>query len=248
LADSKLGSPVKLRKEGKNLSNEERRLKEKQEQGRNVRIDTILLILAVGMVFASITSATAGHENATQRIVDRAQVTLNDFIRNPKNVRLRANLDHAKGVLIFPEVLQGGFIIGGAGGTGVFLLRDEKTVNWSHPLFFTIGTISLGFQIGGQASAVVILAMNQEAVDSLVLACYTVGGNASIALGPVGAGVERSRSLPDVTGKFISFAKSKGLYAGLDLTGSAISERNSLETAYYGKSVTLEDTIMESPF
>ncbi len=219
-------------------------MKEKQEQGRNGRIDTILVILAVGMVFASITFATAGHENAAQRIVDRAQVTLNDFIRDPKNIKLRANLDHTKGVLIFPEVLQGGFIIGGAGGTGVFLARDEKTGKWSHPAFFTIGTISLGFQIGGQASAVVILAMNQEAVDSLVLACYTVGGNASIALGPVGAGVEKGRSLPDLTGRFISFAKSKGVYAGLDLTGSRISERNRLETAYYGKGVTLEDIIL----
>lgn len=96
------------------------------------------------MVLASITSATAGHENAAQRIVDTAQVTLNDFIRDPKNVRLRANLVHAKGVLIFPELLQGGFIIGGAGGTGVFLARDEKTRKWSHPAFFTIGSISLG--------------------------------------------------------------------------------------------------------
>jgi len=99
------------------------------------------------------------------------------------------------------------------------LVRDEKTGNWSHPAFFTIGTISLGFQIGGQASAVVMLAMNLEAIDSVVLACYTAGGNASIALGPVGAGVERSRSLPDVTGKFLSFARSKGVYAGLNLTG-----------------------------
>ena len=204
----------------------------------------ILAILAVAMLFAPDTYASSKDENAAQRIVDRAQITLNHFMGDPKNVRLRANLDRAKGVLIFPEVLQGGFILGGSGGTGVFLVRDERTGNWSHPAFFTIGTISLGFQIGGQASAVVILAMNQEAVDSLVLACYTVGGNASIALGPVGAGVERSRSLPDVTGKFISFAKSKGVYAGLDLTGSVISERNSLETAYYGKGVTLEDIIL----
>jgi len=208
------------------------------------RMVTILSSLAVGMVFASITPATAGPENAAQRIVDRAQVILNDFIRDPKNVRLRANLDHAKGVLILPEVIQGGFILGGSGGTGVFLVRDEKTGKWSHPAFFTIGTISLGFQIGGQTSAVVILAMNQEAVDSLVLACYTMGGNASIALGPVGAGVEKGRSLPDLTGRFISFAKSKGVYAGLDLTGSVISERNSLETAYYGKGMTLEDIIL----
>ena len=219
-------------------------MKEKQEQIRSLRIDAILAILAVGMVFASITSAAPAHENAAQRIVDRAQVTLGDFMRDPKNVSLRTNLDHARGVLIFPEVLRGGFIIGGAGGTGVFLLKNEKTGNWSHPAFFTLGSISLGLQIGGETSAVVILAMNREAVDSLVLACYTVGGNASIALGPAGAGGERSRSLPDVTGKFISFARSKGLYAGLDLTGSVINERTSLEAAYYGKGVTMEDIIL----
>jgi lipid-binding SYLF domain-containing protein len=208
------------------------------------RMTMILAILAVAMLFYPDTYASSADQHVAQRIVDAAQITLNDFMRNPKNVRLRANLDHAKGVLILPEVLQGGFILGGSGGTGVFLVRDEKTGNWSHPAFFTIGSISLGFQIGGEASAVVMLAMNQEAIDSVVLACYTVGGNASIALGAVGAGVERSRSLPDVTGKFISFAKSKGLYAGLDLTGSIISERNSLETAYYGKGVTLEDIIL----
>jgi len=226
------------------LQKEYRKMEGKQKQGRNLRIDTILAILAVGMFFAPITSATAGHENAAQRIVGRAQVTLHDFMRDAQNVRLRVNLDHAKGVLIFPEVLQGGFILGGSGGTGVFLARDEKTGKWSHPAFFTIGSISLGLQIGGEASAMVMLAMNQEAIDSVLLGCYTGGGNASIALGPVGAGVERSRSLPDVTGKFISFAKSKGVYAGLDLTGSVISERNSLEAAYYGKGVTLEAIIL----
>ena len=215
-----------------------------KKQGRNVRIDPILTVLAIGMVFASITSATAAHENAAQRIVDRAQATLSDFMRDPKSVRLRATLDHAKGVLIFPEVLQGGFILGGSGGTGVFLVRDEETGDWSRPAFFTIGSISLGLQIGGEASAVVMLAMNQEAIDSMLSTGYTMEGNASIALGPVGAGVERRRSLPNVTGKFISFAKSKGLYVGLDLTGSVISERNSLETAYYGKGVTLEDIIL----
>ena len=223
---------------------EERRMKEKQEQVRNVGIDLILTILAVGMVFASITSAIAGHENAAQRIVDRAQVTLSDFIRDPKKVSLRANLDHARGVFIFPNVLQGGLILGGSGGTGVLLLRDERTGNWSHPAFFTIGTISLGLQIGGEASAVVMLIMNQEALDSMFYIYYTIGGNGSISLGPMGAGFERSRSLPDVTGKFVSYAKSKGLYAGLDLTGSVINERVSLERAYYGKGVTMDDIIL----
>ena len=123
-----------------------------------------------------------------QRIVDRAQVILNDFIHNPKNVSLRTNLGHAKGILIFPQVLQGGLIFGGSGRTGVLLARDERTGNWSYPAFFTIRSISLGFQIGGEASAVVMLATNQEAIDSMFFTSYTVGGNGSIALGPMGAG------------------------------------------------------------
>jgi len=219
-------------------------MNEKQEQDRKVRINTILVILA-GIIFASVTSAAAaGQENAAQGIVDKAQVALSEFIRNPKNSSLRSNLDHARGVFIFPEVLQGGFILGGSGGTGVLLMRDERTRNWSHPAFITIGSISLGLQIGGEMVAVVMLAMNQEAVYSMFYRCYAIGGNASISLGRMGSGAERSRSLPDVTGKFISFAKSKGLYAGLDLKGSIISERTGLETAYYGKGVTLEDIIV----
>jgi len=123
-------------------------------------------------------------------------------------------------------------------------VRDERTGNWSHPAFFRIGSISFGLQIGGETSSVVMLAMNQEAIFSMYYLCYAIGGNASVSLGGMGAGVERSRALPDVTGKFISYAKSKGLYAGLDLTGSRINERTSLDTAYYGKGVTLEDIIL----
>ena len=149
-----------------------------------------------------------------------------------------------EGVLIFPEVFQGGFILGGSRGTGVFLARDEKTGKWSHPAFFTIGTISLGLQIGGEASAVIMLAMNQEAIDSMFFTSYTLGGNSSASLGPMGVGIEKSRYLLDLVGKFISYAKSKGLYAGLDLTGSIISEKPSLENAYYGKNVTLAEIIL----
>jgi len=210
----------------------------------NAGMAMISAILAIAMLFASDTYAGSKDQNAAQRIVDRAQVTLNDFIRNPKNIGLRTNLDHAKGVLIFPTVLQGGLILGGSGGTGVLLVQDEKTGNWSYPAFFTIGSISLGLQIGGEESAVVMLAMNQEAIDSLFFTSYTVGGNGSIALGPMGAGVERSRYLPDLVGRFISWTKSRGLYAGLDFTGSIISERTSLEKKYYGKDVTLAEIIL----
>jgi lipid-binding SYLF domain-containing protein len=221
-------------------------MEEKKKRFISVKKNMILAILTVGMVFATITSAIAADDsaNTAQKIVDRAQVTLNDFMHDPKYLTLQANLDHAKGVLIFPEVVQGGLILGASGGTGVLLVRDEETGNWSQPSFFSIRSISIGVQIGGAVSEIVMLAMNQEAIDTLLMSPFTVGRNASIALGAVGAGAERNRVMPDVTGNFISFVKLKGLFAGLDLTGSYIEERNKLETAYYGKDITLEDIIV----
>ena len=208
------------------------------------RMAMILAILAVVMLLAPDTYASSAEQNAAQRIVDAAQITLKDFMRNSKNVSLRANLDHAMGVLIFPRIVQGGFLLGGSRGTGVFLVRDQRTGNWSHPAFLTMNSVSLGLQLGGGVAEVVILVMNREALDSLFVACYTLGGNVSIALGSKGAGFDRGRSLPLVVGKFISFAKSKGLYAGLNLTGSFIVEREGLERAYYGMITWLEDIVL----
>jgi lipid-binding SYLF domain-containing protein len=95
---------------------------------------------------------------------------------------------------VAPSIIKGGFIWGGSGGTGVFLVRNEKTGNWSEPAFYTIGSVTFGLQIGGEASEVVILAMSEKAVDSLLSSSFKLGGDASIALGPIGAGAKAVRT------------------------------------------------------
>jgi lipid-binding SYLF domain-containing protein len=148
---------------------------------------------------------------------------------------LHDNIKHAKGIMIFPQVIKGGFIWGGSGGSGVFLARDERTGNWSEPAFYTIGSVTFGLQIGGEASEVVMLAMTQKAIDSLLSSSVKLGAGVSVALGPVGAGAKADAGIPNVTADFISFAKAKGLYAGLNLAGSVIAVRDSLNDAYYGR-------------
>ncbi|HSB07334.1 MAG TPA: lipid-binding SYLF domain-containing protein, partial [Thermodesulfobacteriota bacterium] len=175
---------------------------------------------------------------------DRARVTFQEFLRDSNYSWFRDNLDHAKGVLIFPQVLKGGFIFGGSGGTGVFMVRDERTGNWSDPAFYTIGSVTFGLQIGGESAQVVMLAMTQKALDSLLSSSFKLGGDVSIALGPVGGGAKASADLPSVTGDFVSFAKSKGLYAGLNLEGAVVAVRDSLNRAYYGKDVRPADIIV----
>jgi len=187
---------------------------------------------------ASYTPAMASDREQVQLLVDRARISLSDFMNDPHYIWLREHIRNAKGVLIFPQVIKGGFIWGGSGGTGVFLARDPRTGNWSDPAFYAIGSVTFGLQIGGEASEVVMLAMTQRAIDSLLSSSFKLGGDVSVAIGPVGGGAQANAGIPDVTADFISFAKSKGLYAGLDLQGSVVAVRGSLNDAYYGRNIS----------
>jgi lipid-binding SYLF domain-containing protein len=175
-----------------------------------------------------------------QSIVDKAKITLDTFMRDKNYTWLHENLKNAKGILIYPQVLKAGFILGGSGGTGVFLARDAKSGDWSQPAFYTVWAASLGFQIGGEAAETVILAMTQKAVDSLYTTSVKLGGDTSVAAGPYGAGAKAN-----VTADFIAYSISKGAYAGLNLEGSVVGVRDSLNKAYYGKDVTPVQIIVE---
>ncbi len=213
---------------------------------RRVNVELIVsAILVVGLLFASYTPAIAANRNDAQGLVDRARVTFKEFMNDPIYSWLHDNLDRAKGVLIFPQVLKGGFILGGSGGSGVLLVRDEKTGNWGEPAFYTVGSVTFGLQIGGEATELVMLAMTQKAIDSLLSSSFKLGGDVSVALGPIGGGVKADADIPSVTADFLSFAKSKGLYAGLNLEGAVVAVRDGLNKAYYGKDVRPADIIVK---
>ena len=205
-----------------------------------IGVFALATILAGILLVAAPPGAMAADKEDAQGIVDKARVTLGGFMRDKDYEWLRANIKKAKGVLIYPQVLKAGFIFGGSGGTGVLLAKDAKTGDWSNPAFYTLGSVSFGLQIGGEAAEVVLLVMTQKGVDSLLTSKFKLGGDTSIALGPVGTGAKS-----DITTDFISFAKSKGLYAGLNLDGSYLDVRDSLNKAYYGKEATPVDIIVK---
>jgi lipid-binding SYLF domain-containing protein len=186
------------------------------------------------------TPVNADDAAEAQGIVNKAKVTLEAFVRDKDYSWLHENFKNAKGILIYPQILKAGFILGGSGGTGVFLVKDEKGGDWSQPAFYTVGAVSFGLQIGGEAAETMILAMTQKAVDSLYTSSAKLGGDTSVAMGPVGAGA-KSNVMVD----FIAFSRSKGAYAGLNLEGSLVSVRDSLNTAYYGKEVSPVQIIVE---
>jgi len=205
-----------------------------------IRVVAFATILAAMLLIAAAPGAMAADQEDAQGIVDNSRVTLSAFMRDKDYEWLRENIKKAKGVLIYPQVLKAGFILGGSGGTGVLLARNSSTGEWSDPAFYTLGSVSFGLQIGGEAAEVVMLVMSQKGVDSLLTSKFKLGGDTSIALGPVGAGAKAN-----ITADFISFSKSKGLYAGLNLDGSYLSVRESLNKAYYGKEASPVDIIVK---
>jgi lipid-binding SYLF domain-containing protein len=198
----------------------------------------VIALLAALLLAGPAPAALAADADDAHAIVEKARLTFGEFLRDDNYSSMRDQLKRAKGILIYPQVLKGGFIIGGSGGTGALLVRDDKG-GFGYPAFYTMGSASIGFQIGGESAEVVLLVMSQKGIDSLATSKFNLGGDVSIALGPVGGGAKG-----DITADFISYAKSKGLYAGLNLDGSYLSVRDGLNNAYYGKEVTPADIII----
>jgi SH3 domain-containing YSC84-like protein 1 len=200
----------------------------------------IASILVLALLITVAMPVSDARANDAQDIVDKARVTFNGFMRDKNYTWLHTHLKDAKGLLIYPQVLKAGFILGGSGGTGVLVVRGGKKGDWSQPAFYTIGSVTFGLQIGGEAAEVIVMAMSQKAIDSLLASSFKFGGDTSIALGPVGAGAKGN-----VTSDFLSFAKSKGLYAGINFEGAVVDVRDSLNKEYYGKEVRPADIIIK---
>jgi len=165
-------------------------------------------------------------------LVDKARFTLENFLSDPDMQWFRDHMKDARGMLIVPQFIKGAFFVGGSGGSGVLVARDEKTNEWSYPAFFTLGGASFGLQFGGQASEVVLLVMTQTGIDSLMSTTLKLGADASVAVGPIGRGVEGSTA-PNLSADLLSFSKAKGLFAGISLEGAVVAARDALNTSYY---------------
>ena len=140
-------------------------------------------------------------------------------------------LDRAEAVAVFPEVIKAGFIVGGRGGRGVISRRIGST--WSAPAFFNLGGASIGLQIGASSTDFVLLFMNEDALKGLLEDKFEIGGEGSVAAGPVGRTASASTDAQLKAG-IISYSRSKGLFAGLELKGVVINPDNDDNQAVYG--------------
>jgi lipid-binding SYLF domain-containing protein len=158
-----------------------------------------------------------------------AEATLSNFLRDPNMSWLQENLHRVHGLIIVPKVVKAGFIFGGSGGRAVYV----------GPAFYNVSTASVGFQIGVEVAEVVVMVMSEKGANSLLATNFKMGGDASVAAGPVGAGTKAS-----VEEDFISFSRSKGLYGGLNFEGSVVKTADDWNRSYYGKPVLPPDILL----
>jgi lipid-binding SYLF domain-containing protein len=187
--------------------------------------------------------ALASDESNLKELVERSRTTLENFMTDSNMGWFREHLGDARGIMIVPRMWKGGFIVAGEGGTGVFLVKDDKTGEWSQPAFYRMGTASGGLQAGLQVSEIVLLVMSQRGVESLLTSTFKLGADASVAVGPVGAGIEGSTAVLSVD--ILTFARAKGLFGGISLEGAVIATGDESIRIYYGKSVRPTDILVK---
>jgi lipid-binding SYLF domain-containing protein len=211
----------------------------KRDRFRMTKINACVLVatLLAATVLVRPLIAMADDAQDARQLVEKARLTFENFMADQDlGPNVRSLVKRAKGVLIYPQVLKGAFIVGGSGGSGAMLAYDDKTSRWGGPAFYTIGEASFGLQIGGQSSEVVLVALTDRGVASLLSTSAKLGADVGIAVGPVGAGAEAATA--NLSADLVSYSRSKGLFAGISLEGAVVAVRHALNKAYYGKEVT----------
>ncbi|BFU89255.1 MAG: hypothetical protein NTAFB01_04420 [Nitrospira sp.] len=204
-------------------------------------IKSFVLFLVLSVIPTQLSFASDVEQ---ENIVDQSRMTLRSFLADSNMGWFRDHIKDAKGILIVPQLLKGAFFFGAEGGSGVFLVKDEKTGEWSAPAFYTMGAGSFGFQFGAQASEVVLLAMSQRGVESMLSSTFKLGGDVSVAVGPVGGGIEGSTAM-NLSADLLSFARAKGLFGGISLEGAVIATRDEWNRDYYDKDVRPIDILVK---
>jgi lipid-binding SYLF domain-containing protein len=170
----------------------------------------------------------------------KAARVFREIMRAPDKSVPRDILDNAECVAVFPQVLKAGFVFGARGGRGVASCRTKS--GWSAPAFFNLRGGSFGLQIGAQSTDFVLLFMNENGLNRLMGDKLEIGGDASAAAGPVGRQAGASTNIR-LDAEILSYSRSRGLFAGLELKGVVITLDDDDMKAVYGEGVKAKDAL-----
>lgn len=203
-------------------------------------------VFGFALVLAIAASSAARAETNQEEMVSKARLTIERLSANPDFGRMNAAIKTAQAVMIFPSVLKGSFIIGAEGGNGVLLTKDANG-EWSYPAFYTLGAGSIGLQAGFQDSEAVFVINTLKGLNAVLNNNFKFGVEASVALGPVGQGIEGSTTTA-FGADIEAYSATRGLFAGGSFEGAVMYERSDWSRNYYEVGASARGVVMERAF
>jgi SH3 domain-containing YSC84-like protein 1 len=203
--------------------------------------------LAVCLLTLGLTASPAFATNDAKEVerVKEAGEVMKEILNIPDDIP-QDLLDKAECIVVLPSVKKGAFGVGGSYGRGVMICRsgEHYTGPWGAPALYALEGVSIGFQLGGQATDFVLLVVNTKGARSLLTSKVKLGADASAAAGPKGRTAEGATDVV-MNAEILSYSRNKGLFAGVSLEGSTLRSDGSANEKLYGRKLTAKEIIVE---
>ena len=199
-----------------------------------------MLVLCLGLV----ATAPLFGANKEQKRLKNSGVVMQEIMNTPENIPQEV-LEKAECVIVFPSVLKAAFVVGGSYGRGAMVCRTGADFRgpWGSPAMYALEGGSVGFQIGGQATDLVLLIMNHRGADSILNSKVKLGADASVAAGPVGRDASATTDAY-MRAEVLSYSRSRGLFAGISLEGTTLRPDDDATADVYGRKLTAREIVL----
>jgi lipid-binding SYLF domain-containing protein len=205
-------------------------------------LSKVALLTCATALFATSTFAQSNEEKRLQA----AGEVLTEIMSTSDKAIPQELLENSQCAIVIPGMKKGAFIIGGKFGKGFFVCRSKSGQGWGSPAGVRVEGGSVGFQIGGSENDVVLLVMNKKGADRLLSSQFKLGGEASVAAGPVGR-TSSAQTDAMMSAEILSYSRSRGVFAGLSLEGSTLRQDLDVNKELYGKTLTNKEIIEQNP-
>jgi len=206
-----------------------------------------IAVIAAVLVAAPLFPVQASEEGRVERErVENAGKVMQEILDVPDDIP-QSLLDKARCVVVVPSVLKAAFVVGAAYGRGAMVCRTGQHYDgpWGAPSMFALEGASVGFQIGGEATDFVFLIMDNRGADSLMKSKVKLGGDASVAAGPVGRTASADTDA-FMRAEILTYSRARGVFAGVSLEGSTLRPDGSANRNLYGRRISPEEIVRES--
>ena len=198
----------------------------------------MLFVVLLGLT--SLGWGQSARESSTDRLTNAGKV-LHEIMAAPDSGIPEEVLEHARCVAVVPNMIKGGFVVGGRHGRGVATCRTSD--GWSAPAFFSIAGGSWGLQIGLEGVDLVMIIQNEKGMQQLLASKFQIGADASAAAGPVGRHASANTNWKMET-EILTYSRARGVFAGLTLNGASIKRDDDSMKAIYGRNVTTRNVLL----